>query len=198
MIQIKDFILEYPNFITPEHCKYIISYYDNAEKAGFTVERIKQRTPRIDIDDKQLFSDTILDATDESVRVDGLRVLDGFQDAFWKSVFEPYVDEYTLLAVFKGLKIRHIKIQKTRIGGGYHAWHCENLETRNAGRVLTFVLYLNDVHEGGETEFLYYPKRVKAEAGKLVLFPGSFTHTHRGNPPISNEKYILTGWVETE
>lgn len=23
-----------------------------------------------------------------------------------------------------------------------------------------------------------------------------FTHTHRGNPPISGTKYIITGWVE--
>ena len=26
------------------------------------------------------------------------------------------------------------------------------------------------------------------------IFPAGFMHTHRGNPPISNDKYILTGW----
>jgi len=24
----------------------------------------------------------------------------------------------------------------------------------------------------------------------------AFTHTHRGNPPLSNAKYIVTGWTE--
>ena len=24
----------------------------------------------------------------------------------------------------------------------------------------------------------------------------SFTHLHRGNPPISNEKWIVTGWYQ--
>ena len=56
------------------------------------------------------------------------------------------------------------------------------------------MIYLNDVEEGGETEFLYQPKRIKAEKGKIVIFPADFMHTHRGNPPISNEKYVLTGW----
>ena len=56
------------------------------------------------------------------------------------------------------------------------------------------MIYLNDVKEGGETEFLYHSKRIKAEKGKIIIFPTDFMHTHRGNPPISNSKYILTGW----
>ena len=63
-------------------------------------------------------------------------------------------------------------------------------------RVGTVIVYLNDVDEGGETEFLYYPRRVKPQAGRVLLFPASFTHSHRGNPPLSNTKYIMTGWVE--
>lgn len=62
--------------------------------------------------------------------------------------------------------------------------------------MLSYILYLNDVEEGGETEFLYYGKRIKPTAGTLLLWPAGFTHVHRGNPPLSGEKYILTGWVE--
>jgi len=29
----------------------------------------------------------------------------------------------------------------------------------------------------------------------MAIFPGYFTHTHRGNTPISNDKYIFTSWV---
>ncbi len=78
----------------------------------------------------------------------------------------------------------------------YHVWHNEDDTPQNMRRVATFILYLNDVEEGGETEFLYYPKRVKAKTGRFILWPAGFTHTHRGNPPISNTKYIVTGWVE--
>ena len=58
------------------------------------------------------------------------------------------------------------------------------------------MLYLNDVKEGGETEFLYQHKRYQPKEGTLLIFPAGFTHTHRGNPPISNDKYIVTGWLE--
>ena len=39
-------------------------------------------------------------------------------------------------------------------------------------------------------------KRFKPEQGKLLLWPAAFTHTHRGNPPLNEVKYIATGWIE--
>lgn len=86
------------------------------------------------------------------------------------------------------------KLQKTKPSGGYHIWHHEQSTLNFAERVLTWTIYLNDVEEGGETEFLYQSKRIKAKKGKILIFPATFTHTHRGNPPLSGDKYILTGW----
>ena len=89
-----------------------------------------------------------------------------------------------------------LKIQKTIPGEGYHTWHYEDAIQKTRDRIATFILYLNDVEDGGETEFLYYPKRIKPEQGKLILWPAGYTHTHRGNQPLSGEKYILTSWLE--
>ena len=86
------------------------------------------------------------------------------------------------------------KIQKTGVSGGFHSFHYENGDLINSHRILAWAIYLNDVEEGGETEFLYQSQRVKPVKGRTVIFPAGFMHTHRGNPPISNEKYILTGW----
>ena len=65
----------------------------------------------------------------------------------------------------------------------------------NASRTLVFTIYLNDVEEGGETEFLHQSVRVKPETGRIVIWPAGFPYVHRGNPPISGEKYILTSWM---
>ena len=62
--------------------------------------------------------------------------------------------------------------------------------------MLVAILYLNTVKEGGETEFLYQRTRISPKQGTLILFPPSWTHTHRGNPPLSGNKYILTTWME--
>lgn len=85
------------------------------------------------------------------------------------------------------------KFQETTVGGGFHKWHSEN-NTANKNRFLVWSLFLNDVEEGGELEFLNYPIRVKPKKGSIVLFPPYYTHLHRGNPPLSNTKYIATGW----
>ena len=57
------------------------------------------------------------------------------------------------------------------------------------------ILYLNDNFEGGETEFLYQNRRELPKQGDVLLFPAGFTHTHRGNPPIGGEKYLITSWA---
>jgi hypothetical protein len=61
---------------------------------------------------------------------------------------------------------------------------------------LFVIIYLNDVEDGGETEFIYQSTRVKPKKGTVVIAPSSFTHTHRGNPPLNGEKYIFTSWIE--
>lgn len=85
-------------------------------------------------------------------------------------------------------------------GGGYHVFHYERHgytpQPDNAVlRQLVWMIYLNDIPEGeGETEFLYQGLRVQPKKGDLVIWPAAFTHTHRGNPVYTTDKYIVTGW----
>jgi len=88
-----------------------------------------------------------------------------------------------------------MKFQYTPLTGGYSMWHIEHGAGSEAPRVLAWSIYLNDVEEGGETEFLYQGARYRPKAGSLLMWPASITHPHRGNPPISNEKFIVTGWI---
>lgn len=61
-------------------------------------------------------------------------------------------------------------------------------------RVLTFMWYLNDVDNGGETEF-FGTYRIKPTCGKFLLFPSTWTFPHQAKIPISSDKYIITGWI---
>ena len=61
-----------------------------------------------------------------------------------------------------------------------------------ANRYLVFLWYLNDVDEGGGTEFPELGITVQAKAGRLVIFPPYWMFQHIGQAPISNEKYILS------
>ncbi|MCG9696355.1 2OG-Fe(II) oxygenase [Shewanella sp. Isolate11] len=89
------------------------------------------------------------------------------------------------------------KYQKQK--GGYPHWHSEQFpqlgHNEALHRVVLYMYYLNDVEEGGETEFYYQQRKVKPKKGTMVIAPAGFTHSHRGNMPISGDKYIATSWV---
>ncbi|MDB5747450.1 MAG: proline hydroxylase [Massilia sp.] len=93
-----------------------------------------------------------------------------------------------------------INLQKyLRGSGGYHHWHSEvypqNASCETLHRVLLFQFYLNDVADGGETEFLYQGRKVEARKGRLIIAPAGFTHTHKGHVPVSGDKYVATSWI---
>lgn len=88
-----------------------------------------------------------------------------------------------------------VKIQRTPVRGGFHTWHCEIGDISSIDRSIVWMLYLNDIPENeGETEFLWQKMRIQPKAGRLVMWPAFFTHTHRGNPVYTHSKYIITGW----
>ncbi|WP_018691609.1 2OG-Fe(II) oxygenase [Algicola sagamiensis] len=97
-------------------------------------------------------------------------------------------------------RLGYINAQKYDKGkGGYPYWHSEVYPELNQNealhRALLFMFYLNDVEEGGETDFFYQQRSIKPKAGSMVIAPAYFTHTHRGSIPVSNDKYIVTSWV---
>lgn len=114
-------------------------------------------------------------------------------------IIKTYAKKYFNIYEFKGFGIKDIKVQRTLPTEGYHTWHWEHsyFQTQVITRVLAYTIYLNDIEDGGETEFLHQSLRIKPTTGTLCLWPSYFTHLHRGNPPLSKAKYILTGWIET-
>lgn len=123
-------------------------------------------------------------------------ILNEFNTAFWDVCYKDYTNQYSDLQNYQAHTIYTYKVQKTSPGGGYHIWHSENGDKHFSSRIGVYILYLNDVAEGGETEFLYLSKRIPPKKGRLVIFPPNYPWAHRGNPPLSGDKYIMTGWVE--
>jgi hypothetical protein len=89
--------------------------------------------------------------------------------------------------------------QYEREHGGFPHWHCEIYPGGKGNealrRVLFFIFFLNDVVEGGETDFYFQNVRIRPRRGTLLIAPAGWTHTHRGCPPLSERKLIATSWV---
>ncbi len=92
--------------------------------------------------------------------------------------------------------LEDFNIQYYKPGMGFHLWHCERSDTTEpaVSRNLVWMTYLNDINDGGETQFFHQKLKIKPEKGLTLIWPSDWTHTHRGL--ISSEdKYIITGWL---
>jgi hypothetical protein len=190
----EDFIRVYDNAFSNKFCDDVIETFDWADESGFTLSR----QHREDGISKTKKNDKSIYACEFDLKHAKHSLGDGFSEVFWNSIYPKYSGEFSesLVDASAEYAIYSMKVQKTLKGQGYHQWHYEASGREVGNRLLAWAVYLNDVEEGGETEFLYQHKRVKPTKGSLVMFPGSFTHLHRGNPPLSGSKYIITGWVE--
>ena len=113
-------------------------------------------------------------------------------------VFDVYKKKYTWTHVMSTpwSVMSPYNIQKYEPGFAYNPIHIEEPGPREGKimRNLAFVTYLNDIEDGGETEFIYQNLKVKPEKGLTTIFPAGWTHPHKGHPAPSEVKYIITGW----
>lgn len=182
----------FENAINDQICDDLIAYYNKLSEMNMTHSRMSTKDAP-----GHLKKDTaafVLEEPALTVSTDNPAVRESIQQIIY--CWEQYIDHYSILTTVDPHRIYYMKIQKTLPGEGYHQWHFESDSRERSGRVASWGLYLNTVEEGGETEWLYQSVRVPATKGTLAIWPAGYTHTHRGNPPLSNEKYLLTGWIE--
>ena len=86
------------------------------------------------------------------------------------------------------------QIQWYKPGEGFYAWHVDGAHG-HSDRALVFTTYLNDVTDGGGTEFHHQRMVTSPVKGKTVIFPAALTHVHRGVVSPTQHKYLLTGWL---
>jgi hypothetical protein len=218
-----DFIEQYSNVITQENCQKIISIFDanpsrRQGETGGGIDISKKLSEDLVIDQLPLFKQPmglLRKAVTYSVReyikkyffilISGISFTiphpkSGQPVQLTEANFEELgldnIDEYMQLL----FQLAPMNVQKyAKEKGNYGYWHSEiypELPNNKAlHRVLLILVYLNDVDVGGETDFYYQNKSIKPKAGSIVIAPCGFTHTHRGNIPISSDKYVIASWV---
>jgi hypothetical protein len=173
----------FDGFIPDSICDYYIDFYKKSIDAGMGWSQSAS-------DDNRITA-----WPPESSDVSCQSALKNIQKSIMNNVYPLYADKMKALKDYEW-SICQAKIQKTEPGEGYHHWHTEASAIKNMVRLFVIQVYLNDVEEGGETEFLVQSKRVAPKKGRVVIFPTTYTHYHRGNPPLSGDKYILNMWAQ--
>lgn len=85
-------------------------------------------------------------------------------------------------------------IQHYEPNEGYLSWHCERARPESGNRLLVFMTYLNDVSDGGQTEWEYLGLSVTPVKGLTIIWPTDWMYLHRGVTSQTQKKTIATGW----
>lgn len=188
MTMIKDltFIKSYDGIASEDYCKKMIQHW----------EYLYANSSHNAIDSNTDYS--AIERKDTAFGFDNARngAMDLVSDThkILNQALRKYENDYPSLPMKKYYS-NNVKVQRTEPKGGYHQFHSEHHTGEASTRTLTWTIYLNDMPKGeAETEFLEYGIKIQPKAGRVCFFPASWTHTHRGNPVYTHNKYIATGW----
>lgn len=192
------------NYASKEWCKILIDAFEMYSKQKLS-KNILDDHFHIDAigDGKTQFASGQLGRKDEQLYLEVAdTTLAAHTNAIIGSAFEQYAREYQgVTNSADPVSSWTCKIQKTKAGGGYHIWHCEDGAFVYRDRVLTWMIYLNDipVENGGATDFLHQNCSFQPTTGTMVMWPATYTHMHRGAFLTGDTpKYIATGWFLRE
>lgn len=173
----------------PDHlCDEVVSYFERCEK--------KLQGQVIDKDGNHVVDKKAKMSLDLDLSGDA-GMGSGIDQELYRLVqrsFNTYVDMFGVLTAFSVYDTGYF-LTKYFKGEGFYDWHIDAGNDATINRLFSCLIYLNTVEKGGETEFFYQQVRIQPEKGKLVLFPASWTHLHRGAHPESNDKYIMTTFL---
>lgn len=172
--QLEDLIRIYNNVLPDEYCQQLIDYIESGDPK-FIDHELKPR-----------FHELVLDPPEVKRCVDMLnpylqRYIDSVDCDQWFPL--NYTYEYARVKKYR---------KNTSDQFGPHV-DVGNQDT--AKRFLAFLVYLNDVDEGGETYFLGINKFVRPRRGTMIVFPPLWMFPHQGKPTLSNDKYILSTYL---
>lgn len=180
-------IYEHKNFLTPEECKELIA-----------------------VSEASLRPSTVSNPKDEVI-TSNYRTSSTSDLHYFDSPYLNYVDnkiaEFLNLYPFLGETLQAQKYNP----GQYYKEHCDYFHpltkeyktyTEWMGqRTWTFMVYLNDVEEGGETYFKHLKLKVKPEQGKAIFWNNLYRNgvpnpktIHEATPPKKGDKYVITKW----
>ncbi|XP_004511865.1 probable prolyl 4-hydroxylase 9 [Cicer arietinum] len=206
ILSLKPRALYFPNFASAEQCETIIEI---ATKKGLTPSAVNLPPGVPQESTRSIRSSS---GAFYSVFDDKTGVLDAIEEKISKATQIPrnHGEDFNILRYKVGQKYN----------SHYDAFNYGKFDPRNSQRMASFLLYLTDVEEGGETMFPFenglnmdgsygYAEciglRVKPRKGDGLLFYSLFpngtvdrTSLHGSCPVIKGDKWVATKWLRNQ
>tara|TARA_R110002020_G_scaffold150614_2_gene327452 strand:- start:219 stop:809 length:591 start_codon:yes stop_codon:yes gene_type:complete len=191
--QFGDAIVELNGMVNPQFLKLLIDYADK--------KCVKMGTTKTDSSSTyRTVKCHTLSKTSISDSAHFLNIQNEITKAYSHYKFKfPQIHTATLLQV---------DLLKYEVGGGYF-YHTDDYTVsveeyakdteKNAGRILSVTLNLNDDYEGGDMVFGYQNltelRRIKMKSGTLCFFPSNFLYPHKIERITKGTRYSVVAWL---
>jgi prolyl 4-hydroxylase len=182
MDELQDFIHIYENALEPDICNFLIDLFD----------QVPDKQERHDNDGKPNFTQFNFtenrELTPEVNQVHNhiIRKIFEYRDKYYEFVDNRVFPEDHALEQFR--------IKKYEPNGvDQFDTHVDVVDYGTARRFLSFMWYLNDVESGGQT--IFKDVQIQPKQGTLIMFPPLWMFPHKGEPPISGPKYIMSAYL---
>ena len=184
-----NFIKVYDNVIDKDSCQLLIDKFEKSEHQYEVVHQAER-------DEAISFSQINLVTHQKDWQSVGAGAMDMFQDYILRYIYDCRImpKQWPTTYGYEAIRI------KRYLNNYYDRFdpHVDVMNYETSRRFLAFFIYLNDVEEGGETMFLsinkpgtYIPIKIKAETGRLLMFPPTWQYYHAGLKPVSGKKYLM-------
>tara|TARA_Y100001947_G_scaffold136799_1_gene125343 strand:+ start:180 stop:809 length:630 start_codon:yes stop_codon:yes gene_type:complete len=172
----------YDNAMSPEDCKKIIELFETSKDQIQAFNTGRKEYSEIDIDKFE----TPWSETKEKF----ISMMKTHMNKFMKDV-KIQINDFPPIIDMENIRIKkYLPNDKDEF-----KTHVDVLRALIAKRFLVYILYLNDVEEGGETHLPKLNIKVKPKEGRLLMFPPFWTHPHAGLKPIKGTKYVIMSYL---
>lgn len=174
------FVKVYDNVLHPDNCKALINAFENSQ------EQYIQRN----IEDYIKFTE--INLNNNKVWTKAIESLLSVCKVCYEEYKKEFEIDYIQFPQEYGFEQFRMKRYFPNNNDEFKL-HVDVDDNESSSRYLSYLFYLNDVEEGGETTFGRNDElKIKPKAGRLLMFPPFWTYIHTGKKPISGKKYILT------
>ena len=182
MVDLDDLIHVYDDVLESDTCKLLIEFFDQSLDHHEILEQEgKPNFTQINLTKQSNSTDEL-----SKVHTHIIKKVQTYRDSYYK-----FIDSRVFPSKHA---FEQIRIKRYNTGGkDRFDTHVDVSDYSSARRFLSFMFYLNDVSEGGET--IFRDKKITPKKGSLLVFPPLWMYPHRGEPPLSNPKYIMSTYL---
>ena len=181
-----DYIKVYDDICDKEFCDDIIKSFNSSEDHHAYIDRLQRPT----------FTEMNISERYTARDVEWMSHQAQVQSHFIEAVSR-YVDELEMGPDFPAkYAFEEFRIKRYRQrSDDEFADHVDVGDYNSARRFLVCFLYLNDVEDGGTTDFPKLNCQLTPKCARILVFPPNWMYRHAGRPVTKGTKYILGSYL---